>query len=157
MDCDNKAGKPRYVEFYGKDYKAFPYLRKFGEIGIVTQGDAIKSKLVNRGMACLYLGHADNHSAEVSRFMKLSTKRVICSRDVKWLNKTFKEYQESEGLYKDDEEDDSDCSNNSIRTNTEIKSSDYENDDNGKGGKDGFYISPCLVSERLCVSQAGTI
>ena len=38
--------------------------------------------------------------------MKLSTKRVIRSRDVKWLNKTFKEYQESEGLYKDDEEDD---------------------------------------------------
>eukprot|EP00957_Ditylum_brightwellii_P169972 12937819-Ditylum_brightwellii.AAC.1 len=40
--------------------------------------------------------------------MKLSTKRVIRSRDVKWLNKTFKEYQESEGLYEDDEEDDSD-------------------------------------------------
>ena len=100
LDCDNKAGKPCYTEFYGKDYKAFPFLRKFGEIGIVTQGDAIKSKLVNRGVACLYLGHADNHSAEVSRFMKLSTKRVIRSCDVKWLIKTFKEYKNPKGYIK---------------------------------------------------------
>ena len=41
-----------------------------------------RSKLVNRGEACLYLGHAENHSAEVARFMKLSTKRVVRSRDV---------------------------------------------------------------------------
>ena len=47
LDCDNKSGKPRYVLFYGKDYKGFPYLKKFGEIGIVTQGNAIKNKLVN--------------------------------------------------------------------------------------------------------------
>ena len=26
LDCDNKSGKPRYVQFYGKDYKGFPYL-----------------------------------------------------------------------------------------------------------------------------------
>ena len=35
--------------------------------------------------------------------MKLSTKRVIRSRDVKWLNQTFKYYQESQGLYNDEE------------------------------------------------------
>ena len=79
LDCDNEAGKLRYVQFYGKNYKGFPYLRKFGEIGVVTQGNKIKSKLVNRGEACLYLGHAENHSADVARFMKLSTKRVIRS------------------------------------------------------------------------------
>jgi len=59
---------------------------------------------VNRGEACLYLGHADNHSGEVAHFLKLSTKRVIRSRDVKWLNKTFHEYQKSEGLYRDNED-----------------------------------------------------
>ena len=98
LDCDNKIGKLRHVQFYGKDYRGFPYLRIFGEIGIVTQGDAIKDKLVNHGEACLYLGHAENHSAEVSHFMKLSTKRVIRSRDVKWLNQTFQDYQESQEL-----------------------------------------------------------
>ena len=104
LDCD-KDGKPRYLQFYGRDYKAFPFLRKFGEIGVVTQGQGIKSKLVNRGEACIYLGHADDHSAEVARFMKLSTKRVIRSRDIKWLDKTFQQYQESEGLYDDDDHD----------------------------------------------------
>lgn len=78
LDCDNKAGKPCYVH-----YKALPYLKKFGEIGIVTQGNKIKSKLVNSGESCIYLGHAGNHSAEVACFMKLSTKRVIRSQDVK--------------------------------------------------------------------------
>ena len=113
LDCENKAGKPRYVLFYGKDYKAFPYLRKFGEIGVVKQGDKIKSKLVNRGEACVYLGHAENHSADVARFMKLSTKRVIRSRDVKWLKKTFQDYQESEGIYQSDDDGDSDLDHSS--------------------------------------------
>ena len=102
LDCDNKSGNPQYVQFYEKNHKEFPYLKKFGEIGIVTQRDAIKNKLVNRGEACLYLGHAENHSVEVARFMKLSTKRVISSIDVKRLNQTFKDYQEAQGLYNDD-------------------------------------------------------
>jgi len=67
LDC-NRNKKPRYIAFYGKDYKGFKHLRKFGEIGVVTKGDKIKIKLVNHGEACLYLGHADNHSGEVARF-----------------------------------------------------------------------------------------
>ena len=72
LDCDNKTGKTCYFQFFGRDYKGFPYLKSFGEIGIVTQGNVIQSKLVNRGEACLYLGHAENHSAEVARLMKLA-------------------------------------------------------------------------------------
>ena len=43
LDCNGNK-KPRYVAFHGKDYKGFKHLRKFGEIGIVTKGDKIKSK-----------------------------------------------------------------------------------------------------------------
>ena len=100
LDCENEAGKPQCVQFHGKDHKGFPHLRKFGEIGVVKQGDKIKSELVNCGEACLCLGHAENHSADVACFMKLSTKRVICSQDVKWSKKTFQEHQGSEGLMK---------------------------------------------------------
>ncbi len=53
---------------------------------MVTQSEKIKSKLANRGTTCLYLGNAETHSAEVAHFIKLSTKRVIRSRGVKWLN-----------------------------------------------------------------------
>jgi len=111
LDCGNRTNKPRNVKFYGKDYKGLQNLRKFGEIGVVIQSDKIKSKLVNRGISCLYLGNAENHSPEVARFM--NTKRVIRSRDVKWLNKTFHEYQKSEGLYKEDEDQDSESDHDS--------------------------------------------
>ena len=40
----------------------------------------------------LYLGHAEDHSKETVRLLKLSTKRVVRSRDVRWLEKTYKEF-----------------------------------------------------------------
>jgi len=68
---------------------------------------------VNRGEECLYLGHADNHSGEAGRFLKLSTTRVIRSRDVIWLKKNFNEYQKSEGLYSVDNDQDSESDKDS--------------------------------------------
>lgn len=145
LDCENKAGKPRCVQFYGKDYKGFPYLRKFGEIGVVKQRDKIKSELVNRGEVCLYLGHAENHSADVARFMKLSTKRVIRSQDVKWLKKTFQECQESEGLYQGDEDSDSDSDHNS-------NSEDDDDSDPEDKDEDNNNNEPAATIETFCLS-----
>ena len=82
--------------FNGEDYNGFDYLRVFGEVGIATQGQKIRSKLDNRGEACLYLGHAGDHGSDVHRLMKISTKRVIRSRDVKWLNQRFDEFMRDE-------------------------------------------------------------
>ena len=73
LDCNGNK-KTRYVAFYGKDYTGSKHLRKFGEIGFVTKGDKIKSDLVNRGEACLHLGHADNHRGEVGRFFEIKYK-----------------------------------------------------------------------------------
>ena len=92
-------------------------------MGIVTSGDSIRTKLANKGLACLYLGHADQHSGDVHRFLKLSTKRVIRSRDVCWLNKTF-------GTYMDKSDFDSD--EDSVST-----SSDDDDDDDDDGDDDG--------------------
>ena len=97
LDCENLDHKPRYTLFYGKEYKPFKYLHQFGEIAIVTTGAEIQSKINNRGLECIYLGHASGHSSEVSRFLKISTKQVVKSRDVKWLDRTFLEYQKEQG------------------------------------------------------------
>ena len=87
---------------------------------MVTQSEKIKSKLANRGTTCLYLGNAETHIAGVAYFIKLSTKRVIRSRGIKWLNKIFHEYQRSEGLYEDNDAQDSESN---------IDSSEDENGD----------------------------
>ena len=89
LDCENDAGEPRYKLFYGVDDKRFKYLQKFGEMAIVKNGDNIQNKLENRGIPAIYLGHAENHSAEVSRFLKISTRKVIRSRDARFLATTF--------------------------------------------------------------------
>ena len=83
LDCDNDKGKTRHFQFWKKDAKGFKYMRTFGEVGIATQGEKMRGKLENRGLTCLYLGHAWNHADDVHRLLKLSTKRVIRSRDVR--------------------------------------------------------------------------
>lgn len=97
LDCDNATGEPRYKLFYGKDDKRFGHIKAFGEMAIVKFGDAIKNKLENRGVPAIYLGHAPNHSAEVCRFLKVSTKRVIRSRDARFLGMTFLKWARETG------------------------------------------------------------
>ena len=91
LDCDNDEKVPRYKQFMKEDFKGFDNLRKFGEVGIKTLRKKIPAKIKKKGIPCLYLGHADNHGSDVCRLLKLETKRVVRSRDLKWLDKTLKE------------------------------------------------------------------
>jgi len=85
---NEKGSKTPYYAFYNEnpDYEA--NLRTFGELGIVTEtpGQSIKSKLQDRGIKCMFVGYASNHAGNVYRMLNLKTKRVILSRDVRWLN-----------------------------------------------------------------------
>merc|ERR1711884_1019271 len=65
----------------------------------------IQAKIKNKGIPCLYLGHADNHGSDVCRLLKLETKRVVRSRDLKWLDKTLKEYMKDKGDFEVDSDD----------------------------------------------------
>ena len=98
LDCDNDTGEPRYKLFHGVDDKSFKHLKPFGEMAIVTTGEGIQSKLTNRGIPAIYLGHAANHSTEVSRFLKISTRKVIRSRDAKFLATTFMRWARDTGF-----------------------------------------------------------
>ena len=56
---------------------------------MVKQGVKIKSKLHNRGLECLPVGHAEKHAKDIHGFLEPKTNGTIRSRDVKWLNKMF--------------------------------------------------------------------
>ena len=87
--------KPPYTLFYNKDAKFMKHLRTFGEMAVVAihEGKKMRSKLDNRGKTCMFVGYADNHSGDVYRFLNIHTKRIIMSRDARWLNIIWKHYR----------------------------------------------------------------
>ena len=84
--------KPSYERFYRKKNPIVQSLRRFGEIGIVTNKDGIQGKLQNKGYAMMFLGYAEQHSVETYRFLNLETMRVSLSRDVRWLGLTYRQW-----------------------------------------------------------------
>ena len=86
--------KPPYTLFYNKDAKFMKHLRSFGEMVVVAiHKEKMRSKLDNRGKTCMFVGYADDHSGDVYRFLNINTKRIIMSRDARWLNIIWKHYR----------------------------------------------------------------
>ena len=87
--------KPPHTLFYNKDAKFMKYLRSFGEMAVVAihEGKKMRSKLDNRGKTCMFVGYADDHSGDVYRFLNIHTKRIIMSRDTRWLNIIWNHYR----------------------------------------------------------------
>ena len=66
------------------------HLRTFEETGVVKDNKKkLYSKLEDKGIVCLFLGYAEDHPEDTYRMLNLETKKVIITRDVKWLNKTY--------------------------------------------------------------------
>jgi hypothetical protein len=82
-------------QFYGIKNPKVKVMKPFGEMEIVEDNARrkIQAKLENRGCACLFLGHAPNHADNTYRFLNLTTKKVIVSRDVVWLGKCYGDWR----------------------------------------------------------------
>ena len=80
--------KPPHTLFYRKDAKYTRSLRTFGEMAVIAihEGKNTRSKLDDRGKTCMFVGYADDHTKDVYRFLNIHTRRIILSRDVRWLN-----------------------------------------------------------------------
>ena len=86
--------KPPHTLFYGKDAKYTRSLRTFGEMAVIAIHEGKKrSKLDDRGKTCMFVGYADDHTKDVYWFLNIHTKRIILSRDVRWLNTIWKQYK----------------------------------------------------------------
>ena len=83
-----KGEKSAYEEYYGSKNKVLHHLRTFEETGVVKDNKKkLHSKLKDRGIVCLFLGYAADHPEDTYRMLNLETKKVIITRDVKWINK----------------------------------------------------------------------
>ena len=89
-----KGGKPPHSKFYSEDPKYAKNLRTFDEIGMtaISSNKVARTKLDPRGQMSMFVGYSLNHPTDTYCFINLSTKRIIHSRDVKWLDKTWGQY-----------------------------------------------------------------
>jgi hypothetical protein len=75
---------------YNKQFKGHKNLKTFGEMCVVTTKKAIYGKLSDRGTVGLFVGYPDNRADDVYRIFNIKTKQIIKSRDLVWLNLSWK-------------------------------------------------------------------
>ena len=71
------------IQMLGEETKGLRGFRTFGEMSIInkSEGKTMRRKLDDRGIPCMYLGHAKDHGKDVHRFLNIQTNKVIISRD----------------------------------------------------------------------------
>jgi len=80
-----KGEKGSFEKFFKDQQKFTSNLHTFGEIGIVLAKKKIKSKLVDRGSAALFVGYAENHAGDVFKMFNLKTFKVTLTRNLRFL------------------------------------------------------------------------
>ena len=88
------AKSPPFTQFFGVDAKYAKHLRVFGEMCVVADTDnkVGRTKIDPRGKISLFVGYSTQHAGGVYRLLNPKTSRVIHSRDVKWIGKTWAEF-----------------------------------------------------------------
>ena len=107
------------------------HMRTFGEMTVVAihEEEKMRSKLDNRGKTSMFVGYAEDHAGDVYRFLNIHTKRIIMSRDVRWLNIIWKHYR-MKSIYarKLDEEERSIEEERSVEEDSEEEEEETEGD-----------------------------
>jgi hypothetical protein len=97
--------KSPFELLYGEKPKLHDNLKMFGEVEVVTTKERMQAKLSNRGTTCMFFGYTEHHSRDVYRMLNLATNSIINSRDIIWLNKTYKEWKENKATIFNVEDD----------------------------------------------------
>ena len=93
-----RTNPPPHTLFYGEDAKYTRSLRTFGEMAVIAviaihEGKKMRSKFDDRGKTCMFVGYAEDHTKDVYRFLNIHRRRIVLSRDVRWLNIIWKQYK----------------------------------------------------------------
>ena len=82
-------------------------------MGIVTNHENKKTrgKLADRGKPCSFMGYAENHAPDDHKMLNLRTNKVVISRDVRWMKRSYGDYKDQSAIQvtvKKSESDDDD-------------------------------------------------
>ena len=83
-----------FTPLFGVDAKYAKHLRVFGEMCVVADTDnkVGRTKIDPRGKISLFVRYCTQHAGDVYRLLNPKSSRVIHSRDVKWIGKTWAEF-----------------------------------------------------------------
>ena len=100
-----KESEPAHNQMFGSTNERANDLEEFGMMAIVALDplNKMKAKLAQRGRACMYVGPALEHPTGTYRFLHLSTRAIVTSRHVVWLETTFHEWADMPKVKKDAE------------------------------------------------------
>jgi hypothetical protein len=80
----------RYEIFYqGIKPKWVAHLRTWGEAGVVKLKTLSTAKLEDRGVTCMFVGYAEDHSSDCYRMWDPKTNSFHVTRDIIWLRRMF--------------------------------------------------------------------
>ena len=79
----------RYEAFFGVVPAFARHLHVFGEACIVHNKTTTTKKLDNRGKVMMFVGNSPQHAGNVCRAYDDDTKRVVVSRDAKFINRMY--------------------------------------------------------------------
>ena len=82
----NGQRKTRFEHWNGKIPKFAYHLRTWGEAGVVTVRDIKTSKLMDKGITCMFIGYDLDHAGDCYKMYNPLTGKYHISRDIKWLN-----------------------------------------------------------------------
>ena len=85
----NGVIKSRVEHWSGKMPSYSKYLREWGEAGVVKTKTNTTPKLADRGVTCMLVGYADNHTGDCYEMLNWKTKRIMTTRDVLWLKRMY--------------------------------------------------------------------
>ena len=101
-----KQGICPYEKFYKKRPLEIKYLRRIGEVGVLCNRKKIKSKDEERGTKGIFVGYADDHTPDTYRMYNPITRKIVLSRDIRWLDTFYLGDEEEEKIkiieYEDD-------------------------------------------------------
>jgi len=83
---------PAYELLYKKEKGQARQLRTFGEMAVFATREKIQNKMADRGKLCMFLGYSDDHDDSTYRMMNITTRKVIHTRDIIWLNQSYGDY-----------------------------------------------------------------
>ena len=88
----------RHKHFYGVESTITKYLKTWDEAGTVTIKSKLHPKSKDRGIVCMMVGYADNHTPDCYQMYDPKTKRVHVTRDVIWLRRMYYQPKPSDVL-----------------------------------------------------------
>jgi hypothetical protein len=88
----------RYEHWCGKIPKWVNHLRTWGESGTVKVRTDTTPKIADRGIQCMFVGHAKDHDGDCYDLWYPKTNRIFSTRDVVWLNKMYYNKENTDGV-----------------------------------------------------------